>query len=94
MTRVAYISTVSVLYSVTLLALYVIAGAWAGQPVYKSIPIAVGLSVFLAWGVTERASQIAMSNQNDFTVPSIVHGCIIAVLLGLAIYARLSGKEL
>jgi hypothetical protein len=85
------LSITSASYVAAFLAIFLIAGAWPVQPLYEAIPAVVLGSIILGWLGTLRAQQIAMADKDSFAVASLVHGFIISVMIGAAIYVRITG---
>ena len=91
MTRPGYISIVSACYVAAFLAIFLIAGAWPVQPLYETVPAVVFGSIILGGLGTLRAQQIAMADKDSFAAASLVHGVIITVMIGAAVYVRITG---
>ena len=91
MTRLGYISIVSACYVAAFLAIFQIADAWPVQPLYETVAAVVLGSIILGGLGTLRAQQIAMADKDSFAVASLVHGVIIMVLVGCAVYVRITG---
>ena len=91
MTRLGYISIVSACYIAAFLAIFLIASAWPVQPLYETVPAVVFGSIILGGLGTLRAQQIVMADRDSFAAASLVHGLIIMVMIGAAVYVRITG---